>query len=456
MAIPGYTLDDRIAERVRATDYHDWRDRVLAIGGCAAPIRLFGAWQLQHHTTGTVLAHHGGDIFVPCGNRRASVCEACSDRYAADAFHLVRAGLSGGKGVPESVTTVPRVFATLTAPSFGPVHTRRTSLRGRVIPCRCREHHHDADPRIGGPLDSDTYDYTGAVLWQAHAGVLWQRFTMRLRRELAKAAGLRVRDFASHARLSYGKVAEYQRRGLIHFHAVIRVDGPDGPSDTPPSWVTGELLDQAIRAASAAVTVKTSRPDGAPLHLVWGEQVDIRTVTPATSAELEDERGEISESRLASYVAKYATKGTGKSEATDRPIRSQLDIEFLRVADHHRRIIQTCWDLGELAQYEKLNLRRWAHMLGFRGHFLTKSQRYSTTFKQVRGERRAWRLHHTITSLGHDPETVIAVNDWNHTGNGYNNDAERELAHGIAERTREHRYHKNRRENGNGQQADVH
>jgi hypothetical protein len=44
-------------------------------------------------------------------------------------------------------------------------------------------------------------------LWQAHAGVLWQRFCMRLRRELAKAADIRVRD---------RKVAEYQRRGLVH------------------------------------------------------------------------------------------------------------------------------------------------------------------------------------------------------------------------------------------------
>jgi len=35
--------------------------------------------------------------------------------------------------------------------------------------------------------------------------------------------------------------------------------------------------------------------------------------------------------------------------------------------------------LGELAQYELLNLRRWAHMLGFRGHFLTKPRAYSVT-----------------------------------------------------------------------------
>ena len=47
-------------------------------------------------------------------------------------------------------------------------------------------------------------------------------------------------------------------------------------------------------------------------------------------------------------------------------------------------MIETCWQLGGLEQYEELNLRRWAHMLGFRGHFLTKSQRYSTTFRAIR------------------------------------------------------------------------
>ena len=40
-------------------------------------------------------------------------------------FHLIRAGVIGGKTVPESVAENPLVFATLTAPSFGPVHGRR-------------------------------------------------------------------------------------------------------------------------------------------------------------------------------------------------------------------------------------------------------------------------------------------------------------------------------------------
>ncbi|HVV09224.1 replication initiator [Amycolatopsis sp.] len=441
------TLEDRITHRLRTTDYQAWRAKVHRVHGCAKPIRLTGTHRLED-ATGTALHHFAGELFVPCGNRRESVCPACSDRYAADAFHLVRAGLLGGtKGIPESITTKPRAFVTLTAPSFGPVHARRVTTRGRVRPCACGEHHREADTRIGTPIDPETYDYVGSVLWQAHAGVLWQRFVMRLRRELAKRAGIRAREFGEVARISYGKVAEYQRRGLVHFHAIMRLDGPEGPTDPAPAWGSAQLLEDAVYAAAAAVTVTTERPDGTPLELVWGAQVDVRRVQSGLSAEVEDENGQISEPRLAAYIAKYATKGTGKTEAADTPIRSELDIARLRVSEHHRRIIQTAWELGGLESYVDLNLRRWAHMLGFRGHFLTKSRRYSTTFKVIRGDRAAYRLAETLEHLGLAPESVTVVNDWQFHGAGYRDDAERELAAGIAQRIRDDRKHRYSKEN---------
>ncbi|MBB3051145.1 hypothetical protein FHS23_002168 [Prauserella isguenensis] len=450
------TLDDRLAHRLRSTGYEKWRAKVRAVNGCAQPVRLYGAHQLQDTRTGYVLHDHSGHIFAPCGNRRSSVCPSCSDRYAADAFHLVRAGLCGGtKGVPETVADRARVFATLTAPSFGRVHQARTTASGKRIPCGCGEVHPDADPRAGTAIDPDEYDYVGAVLWQANAGVLWQRFTMRLRREIAKRAGIRVRDLRDHARLSYGKVAEYQRRGLIHFHAVVRIDGPEGAIDPPPAWATPDLLEDALLAAVAAVSVSIARPDGAPLVLEWGDQVDVRHIESGSG---DTDRGRVTDEGIAGYIAKYATKGTGKSEAADRPIRSQRDIDHLRISEHHRRMVQTCWDLGGLADYEDLNLRRWAHMLGFRGHFLTKSQRYSTTFRVIRGDRRAYRHAQTLERLGltERADTVAVVNDWRFDGTGYRDDAERELAAGIAERIRQDRKTKYSEEYHREQQAAQH
>ncbi|WP_156755003.1 replication initiator [Actinokineospora pegani] len=438
------TLEDRITDRIRSAGYRDWRAKVEAIGGCAKPVHLTGGYHLVDTTTNRVIHRHRGDVLMPCNNRRESVCPTCSSRYAADAFHLVRAGLSGGhKGVPAEVTTHPRAFVTLTAPSFGPVHNRVLTASGKTRRCPCGETHHEADTRLGAPVDPEAYDYTGSVLWQANTGKLWSVFTRRLVRAVADLAGIRVRDFRDHARVSYGKVAEYQRRGLVHFHAVVRIDGPDGPDKRPPSWATRDLLDAAVRVAASLTEVNTARPDGAVLVLRWGKQVDVR---PVVAEDVEDTEGQISEAKLAGYVAKYATKGTGKSEAADRPIRSQLDIDLLRVTPHHRRIIQTAWDLGELAQYDDLKLRRWAHMLAFRGHFLTKSRAYSTTFKAIRGDRREHRRRESLTAADLDPDITLLVGDWTFTGTGYANDAESELAAGIAERTHHDRARKHRKD----------
>jgi len=74
---------------------------------------------------------------VACKTRRASRCAPCAEVYRADTYQLIRAGLTGGKGVPAEVAHHPCVFVTLTAPSFGPVHARRE--RGdRVLACRPR------------------------------------------------------------------------------------------------------------------------------------------------------------------------------------------------------------------------------------------------------------------------------------------------------------------------------
>ncbi|MFC7342107.1 replication initiator [Saccharopolyspora griseoalba] len=484
---------DGFQHRARSTDFQQWRAQTASTGGCTHPIRLSGSWAIQDTATGSALASRTGHVTVPCGNRRESVCPSCSDRYAADAFHLLRAGLSGEtKGVPASVADKPRLFLTLTAPSFGPVHNRRAP-GGKAIPCRCGDYHHPDDPRIGQPLEPGSYDYTGHVLWQAHAGQLWHRFTTNLKRHLATAAGLPQRQFADHARLSFAKVAEFQRRGVIHFHAVIRLDGPDGASDPTPRWATPEVLTEAIRIAHANTAITSPEVNGRSWELAFGEQIDIRPIRPANANQVEDEHGVITDDRLASYVAKYATKGTGKSEAVDRRIRTQADIDRLTVTDHHRRIIQTAWDLvapvpcpdchpegfhttdgcgcqhaqychtcgngGEVTRTTRLHrlhpdqadkpdpldalkLRHWAHMLAFRGHFLTKSQHYSVPFRHIRDDRRRYRHEETLTELGVTDDTITVINDWSLVSVGHRTQEERELAAAIAQRQRDARKHR--------------
>ena len=123
-------LYDELLERASRDDYPQWLSIALSAGGCVRPIRLRGTVRDLDPASGEVV--HALDtedtpdkvIYLPCGDRRASVCPPCAETYRADIYQLIRAGLAGGKGMPESVSVHPCVFATFTAPSFGPVHTR--------------------------------------------------------------------------------------------------------------------------------------------------------------------------------------------------------------------------------------------------------------------------------------------------------------------------------------------
>jgi hypothetical protein len=427
--------DQRMSNLIRSAGFRDWRAKVQATGGCAKPVRLAGTWAVRDAAG----ARHGeteGSIFTACGNRRASVCPACAARYAADTFHLVRSGLTGGKGVPETVTDHVRVFATLTAPSFGAVHGRPATRSGRQRPCACGEWHSEHDSRLGCPIDPAAYDYVGAVLWQAHSTELWRRFTISVARTLAGTLGIRPADLKDHLRVSYAKVAEYQRRGLVHFHAVIRIDGPTGPDSPPPAAVTAELLTGAIHHAARSVEMSTpDNPVSGSRVLGWGQQVDVEPIEAGGS---EDPEQRVRDARVAGYIAKYATKDTGVTTGVDTRLRSAEHIEDLAASEHHKQMMRTCWRLGGLPELVDLGLRRWAHMLGFRGHFLTKSRRYSITFTAIRQSRAEHRLAAHLAELGvADTDAVTVVNDWTMTGIGYRSDAEREYADVIAETRRQ-------------------
>ena len=241
-------------------------------------------------------------MYLPCGDRRASVCPPCAETYRADTYQLIRAGLAGGKGMPESVSIHPCVFATFTAPSFGPVHTRVEQSRreGRPMQAKTRRPA-TARTGVGCPADSGTRrtklawagrcvwtatTTTPPSVWNAHAPELWRRTIIALRRQLdklAKAHGARVR-------LSYAKVAEFQRRGLIHFHAIFRLDGvdPDHPERTVPPHpaITADVLADLIRQVAASAWFATvphpAKPNG--WDITWGAQIDPQIVTAQPAA----------------------------------------------------------------------------------------------------------------------------------------------------------------------------
>jgi hypothetical protein len=421
---PGF---DRLQHQIRRT------------GGCSDPIHLQGFTITRDRATRKVLHSYstgvepGGRLRLACGNRRASRCPSCAWTYAGDTFHLIRAGLTGdpAKGTPHTVREHPRVFATLTAPSFGPVHNRPDKR-----PCACGARHPEDAPELGTPLDPETYDYAGAVLWNNHASDLWRYFTIYLRRQIAKRAGLTQKAAHEQSRLAFGKVAEYQKRGAVHFHAVIRIDGPGGPDTPPPAWATVALFEDAIRAAAAAVDIDVPPAgDQPPCSLRWGTQLDVQPIGAF-------DQGDITEQAVASYVAKYATKAAETTGTVDRRIGNKEVLQQLGVADHPARLISACIDLHPL--YPDRKLRDWAHMLGFRGHFSTKSRRYSTTLGALRQVRADYRAAQERAALGlPDPDdtdegTTFTLAHWTYAGHGHT-PGESWLAASIAREIRENR-----------------
>jgi hypothetical protein len=457
---PGATADD-----TTGPDFRDWEHQLTTIGACSHPIRLRGRIDAIDLATGELApvydtaAEYGGVLHVPCGNRREAVCPDCSATYKRDARQLVRAGLAGGKGIPETVTAHPCVFATLTAPSFGPVHSRR--LRGKtVLPCRprrdpaarrcphgrdisCPTRHMDDDPRLGRPMCGDCYDYDAAVLFNAHAGDLWRRFITYLPRQLAARFGVSATHVRETVAIRFVKVAEYQARGVVHFHAVIRLDAPGDGYQPPPPGYTATALCDAIDQAAAAVTLTTG-PAGPAIRLTFGAETDTRIIRDGS--ELTATGQALDGHAVANYIAKYATKTLTAPGVPSQRLRHLVEVQALRCSGHYKRMITTAWQLGSRLQTGEPRLRQWAHMLGYGGHFLTKSRRYSVTFGQLRAARADHRRQQRHPDGERDPwgrplddAIVLILKTWQYAGTGYvPATLGAELADASAARAREH------------------
>ena len=350
---------------------------VTQAGTCAHPIRLRG--EAVHLTTGEV---RPSSLRIACKDRRAVVCSACSYLYKADAWILVASGLAGGKGVPEDVRNHPRLFVTLTAPSFGRVHRRIPSDRchdtaigncAHGVPMNCKERHADDSPILGSPLCPACFDYDGAVLWNAQVARLWNRTIQQLRRELRGDRRLSRGELRSLTTLSYLKVAEFQKRGLVHLHVVLRVDGSGDRYLPPPEWLSSPVVIGAVHRAVRHVS--WTGVDG--MAVSWGTQVDVIVLDATASDQL----------KIASYASKYAVKTTDGSLALARRFTSRRAIEEAIVSEHHRRLALAAWDLGGKNSHSGLNLRAHAHAFGYRGQLITKSTGYSTTFRELRKAR---------------------------------------------------------------------
>src|SRR5215218_1775431 len=397
-----------------------WLQQVRRTGACRHPVRLRGVVLHGDEPVYSTSSEPDGALMVRCGNRREACCPSCAYEYRGDMWQLVYAGLAGGrKGVPDSVAEHPQVFATLTAPSFGPVHSRPDDGRR----CWCGQRHDADDPVLGEAIDPTTYDYEGAVLWNWHAPALWNRFIIELARVLAGRVELSERAWRTLVRIAYAKVAEFQARGLVHFHAIIRLDGAEDRAATPGIDVTPEELCDAIRQAAAHASLDGDAGNSDTIDIRFGEQLHTRILA-------RDDTGELRAEQVAAYVAKYSCKASHEQITT-------RDINPGRWRDRGipEQLVQMAAANLRLSERPGLrDLDRWVHMLGFRGHFVTKSRTYSTTLGELRAARAAYRARqdqpHHDPGINDDDSTVV-LSVWQYIGCGYLNPGDVLLAAGV-------------------------
>ena len=188
---------------------------------------VLSVYSSDHEAMGTTLTR--------CGNRRASVCPSCSRVYAADMFHLIRAGVVAARASRRRCREPARLR-----------HRDRPVVRARPRKRdnnrRCRPHakekrcehgrpttcfatHDDEDPLLGQPLCWECYDYAstssgsgGRPSCGGGSPSPSRRLAGPGRRQGEAAPGLR------DAAVRQGRRVPAAR--LIHFHALIRLDGP--------------------------------------------------------------------------------------------------------------------------------------------------------------------------------------------------------------------------------------
>lgn len=427
----GTALLRQMIRRAASPSFEAWWEAAEGSGFCASPIHLSGTDEFGRE-------HH---MLTRCNNRRAATCPSCSDLYARDIWQLIHAGLNGGHhGIPTTVAEHPQLFVTLTAPSFGAVHTiRRTGIchgengagrqckHGQLL--RCGHIHDQDDPVVGQPLCSECYDYVSHVLFAWHAPELWRRFTINLRRSLTRLLRRHGLD-PKGTKPSFVKVVELQRRGVPHFHSVIRLDAASPPGEEPaPPDDNLEIVDFVEIVHHAAGQTKLSIANDVVLR--FGEQLDIKSIGE-TGGDAKSESA-VTNRRVARYLAKYVTKSVTDLGLNFRRL-SPEGIDRLEVTDHVRRILRTIVLVSQDERYEEMAL--WLHTLGYRGHVTSKSRQFSTTMRSLRQQRADWRRQQG------DPVTdgtELTTLPWEFERSGYDNLGDRVLVISASSRAREQR-----------------
>jgi hypothetical protein len=357
---------------------------------CSHPVTL--SRSTINTATGAVSAPEM--INKACGSRLADRCPSCSEVYRRDLVVLIGEGLRKHLDRGEVVT-----FLTFTAPGaevFGQTHTRPTKRRKDgtpyTYPCPCGRLHAEEYASLGTPLDPSTYDYDAAADWNANASRLLAVTMQRLSRLTYPRASTAEEP---QRQLERVRVVEFQRRGLVHFHLLVRGD------------VRQEHFDAVVRGSGTPGQrghIKPSTSHG----IVWGTQCDRRRIVKG---------GKHSVGYYLLKVVGYATKSAGSGvSGTSRHVGNMTKAGARSCTCEHALTchdgpdalkvrtptaygapgVLTVTSPGKREHQQCVRHRLARRGWGFRGHVFASSRRWGVTLREIR-ERRS--LHVGGSSL---------------------------------------------------------
>lgn len=326
-----------------------------------------------------------------CGTRLKSKCEPCSNMYRRDARELLETGIF--EHIDKIKNARVSTFITLTAPGeevFGRLHKGPLKDGQKIEACSCknvngkRNYHKLGDPLISTAINPETYNYVAAAQFNANASRLYAVTIQKLRRITGE-------------NLEVIKVAEYQVRGLIHYHAIV----------------IGKITQEQLKLAVEGDTQKipTTKYRKTISHgFSFGDKCKADIIYNVGNS-----------NRTISYVLKYALK----SATSDTPRKSKHTNEMVLASketvacsiircdackNHRNKTCVVCqqnnggkcpricscyinectMENGITRENTCRNHRAAARGLGARGHVLTKSRNWKTTFKVIRARRETY------------------------------------------------------------------
>lgn len=237
----------------------------------------------------------GTVVLIRCESASPRICPSCARLRQVDQMRLIGSGCNTSER--DGITAgqlggFTFWFVTLTAPSFGPVHRVPKWDGAPLKRCKCGQVHKHGDEAKGVPVNPRTYRYKQQVAWNAAVSMLTKRTLDHLGEQIPGS--------------EYAVVKEWQTRGVIHLHAVVRV--PVAYSET---GVYASLL-----------SLKGVTADGAR----WGKEADVRRIGSGQTG---------NSVRYMSKVVAYTSKQQGDSEGVLPELRSR---HYDRLDWHAQRI----------------------------------------------------------------------------------------------------------------------